>query len=202
MVPDLYRRAESWYAGVQAKHPGQVVCKKGCFDCCLGLFDISLLDADLLREGLAAADPQVRADIEAKARALMEKVFEFRPDLRGETTLESLKPDELDDLCDAMGDVRCPVLGDQGECRLYEHRPLLCRLNGVPLKNGTGEVVCAEGCFKNSLGVKDVPVIDYTRLRRDERRLLKNLHESRKPDAGSPAATMFIPMAVQGPTSK
>ena len=133
MIPDLYKQDQEWYAGVQAKFPEKVVCKKGCFDCCLGLFDISLLDAALLREGLAQADPAVRADIVAKAQAIMEQISALRPDLRGEPTLESLTPDEVDTLCDEMKEVRCPVLGEQGECRLYDHRPLVCRLNGVPL---------------------------------------------------------------------
>jgi len=49
----------------------------------------------------------------------------------------------------------CPVLSDAGECRLYEHRPRICRKYGIPLwhPDRPHEVKTCELNFK---GVHDI----------------------------------------------
>ena len=181
-------RADAWYRGVREKHPDKVPCVKGCRDCCLGLFDVTLLDADLLREGLALLDLATWKDIEGRAGEILAKLRESWPGL-GET-LDGWSDDEIDSLCDALGPVECPVLGPAGECRLYDHRPLTCRLSGVPVVDLSGQKVYPEGCGKCTLRADEAPRLDCDRLRRDERKLLKK-HHPRDLDA-----TLLIPQAV------
>ena len=181
-------RADAWYRGVRGKHPEKVTCSKGCRDCCLGLFDVTLLDGDLLREGLAAADPETRRDIESRAAAILAKLRETWPGLGA--TLEGWTDDEIDDLCDALGSVECPVLGPAGECRLYDHRPLTCRLSGVPVVDLSGERIHPEGCAKCTLTAAEAPRLDCQKLRRDERKLLKKHHR------GDEDVTQLIPQAL------
>jgi len=188
---DFLRRVDAWYESVQRSHPDKVTCVKGCRDCCLGLFDISIADRDLLREGLAAADPATRRDIEARAAKIMAGLRERFPDL-GET-LDGLSAAEIDEICDAPGDVECPVLGREGECRLYAHRPLVCRLSGVPVVDVTGAVIHPEGCSKCTLSAFEVPRLDYADLRKRERKLLKAIDPDRS------GATLLIPQAVESP---
>src|SRR5262245_57110299 len=109
---DFLARVDAWYQGVQRSHPDKVTCTKGCRDCCLGLFDISIADRDLLREGLAKADAETRRDIRARAAKVMGELRERYPDLGD--SLDRLDSDEIDDLTDALGSVECPVLGTQG----------------------------------------------------------------------------------------
>src|SRR5688572_20242482 len=68
---DFLARVDAWYEGVRRAHPDKVTCTKGCRDCCLGLFDISVADRDLLREGLAKADPETRRDIQSRAARIL-----------------------------------------------------------------------------------------------------------------------------------
>jgi Fe-S-cluster containining protein len=173
----LLRRADEWYRSAQKSHPDRVPCGRGCRECCLGLFDVSLADGDLLREGLGKADAETRGDIERRARGVLEKLREIYPDL-GET-LDGWSPADVDDLCDALGDVECPVLGPEGECRLYEHRPLTCRLSGIPLVDRSGETIYPEGCAKCTLRPEDAPRLDCDRLRREERRILRRRYPGR-----------------------
>ena len=182
-------KVDAWYRGVQQAHPDQVTCTKGCRDCCLGLFDISIADRDLLREGLAAADAATRRDIEARAAKLMAALREKFPDL--EDSLDGLTEREIDDITDALGNVECPVLGREGECRLYAHRPLVCRLSGVPVVDVTGAVIHPEGCSKCTLKPAEAPRIDYADLRKRERKLLKAI------DPDQSGVTMLIPQAVE-----
>ena len=180
---------DSWYQGVQRSHPDKVTCTKGCRDCCLGLFDISIADRDLLREGMAKADPGTRRDIEARAGRIMAGLRERFPDL-GES-LDGLSASEIDEICDALGEVECPVLGRGGECRLYDHRPLICRLSGVPVVDLSGAVIHPEGCSKCTLSASEAPRLDYADLRKRERRLLKAIDPDRS------GATLLIPQAVE-----
>ena len=181
---ELLSRADAWYAAAKAARPDAVPCTKGCRDCCLGLFDVTPADRDLLREGLAAADPAVRADIVSRAKAIVD-AHGLGDDLDG------WSDEKIDAVCDAAGDVECPVLGPAGECRLYEHRPLTCRLAGIPLVDVSGRVVHPEGCSKCLLTSSDAPRLDCEALRRDERRLLERSHSS---GAGT---TLFIAQALR-----
>jgi Fe-S-cluster containining protein len=182
-------RVDAWYRSVQRAHPDKVPCTKGCRDCCLGLFDISIADRDLLREGLAAADPATRRDIEARASKLMAALREKFPDL--EDSLDGLAEREIDDITDALGSVECPVLGREGECRLYAHRPLVCRLSGVPVVDVSGAVIHPEGCSKCTLSAFETPRLDYADLRKRERKLLKAIDSDRS------GVTMLIPQALE-----
>lgn len=188
---DLLRRADDWYRSCKEKFPDQVPCEKGCRECCLGLFDVSLADGDLLREGLARADATTRKDIEARAAEIVGRLRQVQPRLGD--TLDGRTPDEIDDLCDALGPVECPVLGPGGECRLYEHRPLGCRLSGAPLVDVTGETVYPEGCARCTLRADEAPRLDAHRLRRDERRFLRRRYGPRS------GVTLFIPQALVPP---
>lgn len=79
-------------------------CRPGCSECCQQTFSISAIEGELLREGLREAPAHVREAIVARA-----KVYE--PDVR----------------------MPCPVLSEEGTCRLYAHRPRICRKYGIPL---------------------------------------------------------------------
>jgi Fe-S-cluster containining protein len=186
----ILEAVDAWYRSVQKAHPAEVPCTKGCRECCIGLFDVSLADRDLLREGLAQADPETRKDIQARAAALVARLREIEPGLGD--TLDGISPEEIDALCDAAGDVECPVLGREGECRLYGHRPLTCRMSGVPVVDLSGKTVYPEGCAKCTLKPKDAPRLDCERVSKRERKLLK----ARYP--GESGVTLFIAQALSG----
>ena len=195
--PDLLARVDSWFRGVLAAHPGGMQCRSGCFDCCLGLFDVSLADVELLREGLAALDPEVRRGIAERSRTLMEKVYARRPDLRGAASLAALDEAEIDAVVEGVGPERCVCLGAEGQCLVYPHRPIICRLGGAPVVDTSGEVIHPEGCFKNSVTVANVPRMPAEAIRAEERGHLERLEA-----AGflglKAEETLFIPMVVLG----
>jgi Fe-S-cluster containining protein len=177
----LLSRVDSWFRRVSERFPTKVSCHRGCCDCCLGLFDITPLDVALLREGMKELPAGERADIRERAAAVNAQLAAVEPRLKGQATLAGLTDAELDGVIDAMGPVRCPVLGPDGACRLYGHRPMVCRLNGIPVVDTRGRVIQREGCFKNSIAVGDAPAsvigIDYAAIRREEERLLSELGE-------------------------
>jgi Fe-S-cluster containining protein len=188
----LLGAVDAWFDRVASRFPLKVACRRGCHDCCLGPFDVTPLDAALLGEGLAGLAPAEREAVFGAARDQMATVVAAEPRLAGRLDLAGLAEGEIDAVLDVLGDMPCPLLGPDGACRLYAHRPLVCRLNGIPLVDRRGRVIEAEGCFKNTLSVRDAPAsaigLDVRAMRKEERRLLGGL--------GGGAAGRFIAQAV------
>jgi Fe-S-cluster containining protein len=184
----LLDRVDAWYREAKAAAGDRLPCARGCRDCCLGLFDVTLADGDLLREGLAEASAALRADIVARADSILERLKRRFPDL-GED-LDGWREKDVDAVCDELGEVECPVLGPEGECRLYAHRPLACRLCGPPLVDVSGRVVHPEGCPKCELPAAEAKPFAFLDLQREERRLLKRRHPGRS------GVTLLIPQAL------
>lgn len=47
----------------------------------------------------------------------------------------------FDEVAEALADVPCPLLGEDGRCLVYAHRPLVCRLIGLPMLTDLGETL-------------------------------------------------------------
>jgi hypothetical protein len=184
----LLGQVDAWYRSVQERHPADVPCRKGCRDCCLGLFDVTLADRELLRLGMDAADPATRRDIEARALAILGELRKTHPALGPD--LGGFAEGEIDALCDLLGPVECPVLGPEGECRLYAYRPLTCRLSGVPVVDLSGKEIFPEGCSRCTLKAKDAPRLDCEALLRREQKILRKRYSREAP------TTLLIPQAV------
>ncbi len=129
-------------------------CRPGCTPCCHGVFRISLLDAERLRDALRALereDAPRAAAIRERARLLVELLGPVFPG-NGESGLldaeEGSSWETFADLPEADG--TCPVLNPAtGRCELYDGRPLTCRVFGPPVKNEAGIGMC-ELCYVGS----------------------------------------------------
>ncbi|MEF2144870.1 MAG: YkgJ family cysteine cluster protein [Desulfovibrionaceae bacterium] len=140
-------KVDEIFAAIQEKHSEQVACGKGCSDCCHALFDLSLIEALYINHhfnkkfsGLERSEIMDRAD-EADRSVHRLKRQAFRASQDGKSTQEIL-------LAMAEAKVRCPLLGKDDLCELYEHRPLTCRLYGVPLNIGGEPHSCGKSGFE------------------------------------------------------
>ncbi|MEM6290099.1 MAG: YkgJ family cysteine cluster protein [Myxococcota bacterium] len=113
-------------APVVERYREHIECARGCSDCCQQSFEVSALEGAYLREGLQHVDTEVREDIIERARAYSS----------GTRT-------------------PCPVLSETGACRLYEHRPRICRKYGIPLWH-PDRPDRVDTCPKNFRNVHDI----------------------------------------------
>src|SRR5690349_4207132 len=134
----LLEQLDAWSAEAMARNPGVIPCKAGCTACCYGPFDITPADAELLREGLAQLDPQVRAEIRIGGERLLVAMKQLAPEWGAPWDVNALSEEAFDAICHALKAEPCPILGPDGRCRAYTHRPLVCRLIGVPLVDTDG----------------------------------------------------------------
>jgi Fe-S-cluster containining protein len=110
---------------------GQLACRIGCTECCVGPFEITALDAERLRRGLR----ELEGSAPAAARAVRERASSQWRAMAAR--FPGTDEGALERLCTEFETVPCPVLDPEtGVCVLYRHRPLSCRSYGLPLRSG------------------------------------------------------------------
>jgi Fe-S-cluster containining protein len=125
---EILTAADRFFANVADEQPAALACRLGCTLCCHGLFEISAADVSTIAQGLAALEPDRRREIVARAEGVIEATR--HPALR------ACSPEEKEAFFERAEDVPCPALGPAGACMIYEHRPLVCRTFGLPLRDG------------------------------------------------------------------
>lgn len=130
-----------------------LVCRPGCTPCCIGPFDITVLDAARLVEGLfelSRVEPVRAAAVQARADVAWQQQVQGFP---GDTGSGVLSDDdtarELFFECHAA--LPCPALDPlSGWCELYSWRPLSCRTFGGPTRAGDVLLPPCELCFRGA----------------------------------------------------
>jgi Fe-S-cluster containining protein len=131
----LAGKTDQWFQRASAVLLSQVPCRAGCSHCCIGLFPVTRLDADLLREGLAQLPAQQQARIQRRASEQVRALEGTNPRLRSSYSLEGWSDKDIDRAVSDFDDVACPALGEDGLCALYAYRPLTCRSMGIPTES-------------------------------------------------------------------
>jgi len=126
----LVDQVDQIFERVKKEHPACVNCKKGCTDCCYALFDLTLVEALYLNHKFKeqfGADPAMMETANKADRAL------FRLKKKAFKDFNENKKDEVEILHEMGRErIRCPLLNEREMCALYEHRPITCRLYGIP----------------------------------------------------------------------
>lgn len=124
----VLNRADQHFASVMAAQPQNLQCGAGCSLCCYGLFEIGSGDVPVIAEGLVNLHPARRGMIVRRAVQIVES--SAHPNLRECT------PEEKEAFFERTQSTPCPNLDEKGLCMMYEHRPLVCRTFGLPLREG------------------------------------------------------------------
>lgn len=151
----LLEQLDSWSREVASRNPGVIPCKAGCTACCYGPFDITPADAELLREGLAELEPADRADIRARGAKMLDQIHVLAPDWKAPWNVNDLSEEAFDAICHALKEEPCPILGSDGRCRAYAHRPLVCRMIGIPLYDSDFDEDEGQDVIENECPIKE-----------------------------------------------
>jgi Fe-S-cluster containining protein len=138
---ELIQIVDAAMAEAARKSGAWLVCRPGCYSCCLGLFPISQLDAARLQRGLielTASDPARAVRVRERALEAADRISRDFPGASIQALLDS----------DSFDDEPCPALDpDAGTCDLYGSRPISCRTFGPPVRCGSESVGVCELCF-------------------------------------------------------
>lgn len=131
---------------VKQEYPKEVFCREKCSDCCYAIFDLTLIEALYLNhkfkerfsgkekaELIATADKTDRALVKMKREA-------FKKVKGGADQLEIVGRMSQER-------VRCPLLGEDNLCMLYDCRPITCRVYGIPTSTAGSSHICGRTNF-------------------------------------------------------
>jgi Fe-S-cluster containining protein len=149
-MTDLVQIVDSALADAAARSGHHLVCRPGCTQCCIGVFPIAQEDAARLRAGLDVLDqtdaPRATR-IRSRVAASMARLDPWFP---GDLATGILHEDHEAAILfeEFANDEPCPVLDpEHGTCDLYEHRPILCRTFGPPMRTEEGNLATCELCY-------------------------------------------------------
>ena len=171
MVDQVFNR-------VKKEFPKEVFCREKCSDCCYAIFDLTLIEALYLShkfketfsghekaELIAVADKTDRVLVKMK-RDAYKKVKEGADQIEivGRMSQER---------------VRCPLLGENNLCLMYEYRPITCRVYGIPTSTAGASHICGRTNFVQG---KAYPTLNmdkiYTQLQLLSAELVKDIKSS------------------------
>jgi len=160
-------RVSRRFAGVVRRRRDAVVCRRGCFGCCVGLFEISSLDAALAARGLAKLPEGRREAIARRGEAIARRIAGIFPGDRSTLRLDVGREEAWNAFFEKTAGIACPFLepldsrsrttapaAARGSrwpkgftCAIYAHRPHACRTFGLPLADRG--VLVSEPCPLN-----------------------------------------------------
>ena len=149
----LLSEVDNWFRRCSLVAGEELACQRGCSACCRGLFDITLLDACYLRKGIDLLQPSDRQKSEELSITRISSMAEIWPDFSHPFIMNIYPEEQFDAVMPDDDETPCPLVGDNGHCLVYDHRPMTCRLHGIPLLEIDGEVFFDEWCtmnFRNS----------------------------------------------------
>jgi Fe-S-cluster containining protein len=145
----LLRDVDLWFQNCCRNHSNQILCRNGCSSCCRGLFDITLLDALYLKRGVDLLPSSVQQSVKSVAQSRLNSLSHRFPLFTKPWLLNGIPEDEWEQLMPEEDETPCVLLSEAGGCLVYDHRPMTCRLNGIPLIDVSGEELFDEWCTLN-----------------------------------------------------
>ncbi len=143
----LLELADATFAQVAEKFPNEIKCHDGCISCCHSPFDLSLVEAIALQTAFKKKIPYggfrsaiARSASDTERLLMKEKKRYHQLTKKGYTHAAVLE--EASKL-----QLRCPLLGPEDSCLLYDDRPITCRLYGIPSAINGNVHACGESGF-------------------------------------------------------
>jgi len=133
--------ADRTFEVMQRDYGDSVRCRRGCTDCCYAVFGLFPVEAVYLKHRFDELSGAVKEEIllrtvqaDEDLQRLQERLARFDGDPRMQGHII------------ARERIRCPLLNAEEECALYPHRPITCRVYGIPVAiHGQGRVCWKAG---------------------------------------------------------
>lgn len=144
---NIARKADLLFKTIHEKYPMSVKCRARCCDCCHAIFGVFPIEAAYINYHFNRLERKARRNALRRAEKAETEMLKAK---------DKLKVFEEDPKMKVFGlgkqRVRCPLLQESDECVLYENRPIICRVYGVPysLRKGNKEAsyVCGLSNFE------------------------------------------------------
>lgn len=148
----LLQEVDDWFAKCSLVAGEQILCSRGCSACCRGLFDITLLDAAVIQQGFNLLPEHKQQAVIQKSMERLADMQQIWPDFSQPWLINGYPKEQWNLAMPEEDETPCPYLADDRTCLIYQHRPMTCRLHGIPTVDLDGEVLSDEWCSLNFAG--------------------------------------------------
>jgi Fe-S-cluster containining protein len=182
-------QADRAFQKMKEEHGPSMACELHCSECCHAVFGLFLIEAANLKQQFDQLDTQKKKDVFLRCNETERglKRLEKKLELYGEDP-------EMQASILAKERIRCPLLEDNHECLLYDHRPITCRVYGIPTKIRGKTRACGKTKFEQGLSY---PVFDLDGVYRNLYALSKELlNKAGGKDPEKAAFLISVPRAV------
>lgn len=188
----LADRADQAFAAMTEEHGESVRCQQRCSDCCHAVFGLFLIEAAYIHDHFHRLDPEVQ-------KAALLRCNEMERGLRRlEKKMQLHEEDpQMQNYIMAAERIRCPLLDQEQDCVLYTHRPITCRVYGIPTRIQGKARVCGKSGFQ---GGESYPAFDLDGTYRSLYGLSKELlRDAGRDDAEKASLLISVSKAITTP---
>ncbi len=171
----LVQMVDAVFDRVKKEYPKEVFCREKCSDCCYAIFDLTLIEALYLKD-------KVLKKFKGKEKNDLIEIADKTDRALTKMKREAYKQvkngaDELEIVGKMSQErVRCPLLGENNLCLMYEFRPITCRVYGIPTSTAGVSHICGRTNFKQG---EPYPTLNmdkiYTQLQLLSAELVKDI---------------------------
>ncbi len=188
----LAERADLAFSEMKKGYGAAISCGPGCSDCCHSVFGLFLIESAYINYQIGKAGRKIRRELAPRLDRADREMMEVENRLRAYDHDPRLKA-----LAMARERVRCPLLGRNEKCLIYSHRPLTCRVYGIPAITG-GEVrTCWKAGFEKG---RSYPAFDldgaYSEMHGLSKKLLARVGQK---DMERASLLLSVSRSVRGP---
>lgn len=142
----LVQIVDAVFDRIKKEFPKEVFCREKCSDCCYAIFDLTLIEALYLKNKfLETVTVKKRNDLLEIAGKTDRVLVKMKRDAYKKVKKGA---DELEIVGEMSQErVRCPLLGEDNLCIMYEHRPITCRVYGIPTSTAGVSHICGRTNF-------------------------------------------------------
>ncbi len=171
---DLFGEYESWaqkadilFKKIAHDYPECVKCHVHCCDCCYAPFGVFLIEAAYINYYFNRLDTKQKKEIFRRIEKTETQLLAARDRLHAFDDNPKMKVFGL-----GKQRVRCPFLNNREECDLYQKRPIICRIYGVPFEVNKEAHVCGLSGFKKGV---TYPVVKLDKIYENLQRLSEEM---------------------------
>jgi Fe-S-cluster containining protein len=144
----LVAEVDKVFEAMREDHKACVRCDVGCCDCCHAVFDVTLVESAYINYHFNQLKSRKdRRAVVKRAEKVDRKYYQIKRKLQKMYVDKGMSPEEIF-IKLAQERVPCPFLNDDKQCDLYEHRPITCRVYGIPTSIGGNAHICEKAEFK------------------------------------------------------
>ncbi len=139
----LATTADQAFYKMQQDYPESIRCRPHCSDCCHALFGLFLIEAAFLKSHFERLGRKERRAALLRSDKADRDLKKLEKNMKERGSASEIGTESL-----AKERIRCPLLDDKNECILYPHRPITCRVYGIPTSIQGKARVCGKAGFK------------------------------------------------------